>query len=76
MIDDTEKRMDELFDKLASNQISSSILAKLIHLCNALKANDVQSATRMSLDLMTTSFEKEGKWVLGLKRLVELYAKK
>jgi hypothetical protein len=75
MMQDTEKRLDDLFDKLATDKIERPILAQLIHLSNALKAKDLNTATRISVEFMTTIFAKEGKWVVGLKRLVELYAR-
>ena len=75
MVQDTEKRIESLMDKLASDQVSKPILAQLIHLSNALKVRNIQSATQITLQLMTDSFDQEGKWVVGLKRLVELYAR-
>ena len=75
MMQDTEKRLDDLFDKLATDKIERPILAHLIHLSNALKAKDLNTATRISVEFMTTIFAQEGKWVVGLKRLVELYAR-
>lgn len=62
-------------DKLASDQVGKPILAQLIHLANALNGKDLNSASQITMALMTSSFDQEGKWVVGLKRLVELYAR-
>ena len=92
MVDDTEKRLDDLFERLASEKVDRVVLAKLVtlvrcgfydsfnisqHVANfnhtALNARDFGTTNAVAQDLMTTSFDVEGKWVVGLKRLAELY---
>jgi hypothetical protein len=75
MVQDTEKRLDELFDKLASSQISRPLLARLMHLSNALTQRAHPAAMQITLQLMTDFMTTEGKWVVGLKRLAEMYAR-
>ncbi len=75
MVQDTEKRLDELFDKLASGTISRPLLARLLHLSNALNQRVHPAAMQLSLQLMTDYMNTEGKWVVGLKRLTEMYAR-
>ena len=65
--------MQELFERLNEKKLPKSVLAQLIQLSNALNASDMTSASSLSVHLMTSSFDHEGKWVLGVKRLVELY---
>ncbi|KAJ3044138.1 hypothetical protein HDV00_003242 [Rhizophlyctis rosea] len=72
MVDDTEKRLDNLFERLASEQVQRVVLAKLVTLVRSLNARDFMTCNAVAQDLMTTSFDQEGKWVVGLKRLVEL----
>ncbi|KAJ3056227.1 hypothetical protein HK097_007710 [Rhizophlyctis rosea] len=73
MVDDTEKRLDNLFERLASEKVDRVVLAKLVTLVRSLNARDFGTSNAVAQDLMTTSFDVEGKWVVGLKRLAELY---
>ncbi|CAJ0751839.1 22272_t:CDS:1, partial [Entrophospora sp. SA101] len=41
-----------------------------------LESRDFANALTIQGNLMTTDFEKEGKWLLGIKRLIDLYKKK
>ncbi len=75
IIQDTEKRMQELFERLNQEKLGKAILAQLIQLAMALNAMDMNTASLLSIHLMTSSFDQQGKWVLGMKRLVELYTK-
>ncbi len=75
MVHDTEKRIESLFDSLAANQIVKPVLAQLLHICQALKSRNLPEASKYTLNLMTANFDQGGKWVVGLKRLVELYGR-
>lgn len=75
MVQDTDKRLDELFDKLASGKISRPLLARLMHLSNALNQRAHPASSQLTLQLMTDFMNTEGKWVVGLKRLAEMYAR-
>ncbi|KAJ3159371.1 hypothetical protein HDU86_001689 [Geranomyces michiganensis] len=72
MMDDTAKRIDNLYERLNADLLPPHVLALAVQLANALVARDFASATNATTTLMTTSFDQEGKWVLGLKRLVEM----
>ncbi|KAJ3381177.1 hypothetical protein HDU92_005545 [Lobulomyces angularis] len=73
LIEDTEKRLELLFDDLASEKISKPILAKLVVISKALTANDFQKASTTIMSIMTGNFNVEDRWVLGLKRLIDFY---
>ncbi|KAJ3075254.1 hypothetical protein HK102_005649 [Quaeritorhiza haematococci] len=75
MIDDTDKRLETLFERLAMGELPDRVLAQLVILGKALNERDMSSATVVVTGLMTTSYDKEGKWVVGCKRLIEMYQK-
>ncbi|KAI8588654.1 hypothetical protein BDZ88DRAFT_421202 [Geranomyces variabilis] len=72
MLDDTAKRLENLYERLNADLIPPHVLALAVQLATALGARDFASATAATTTLMTTSFDQEGKWVLGVKRLVEM----
>ncbi|RIA97439.1 hypothetical protein C1645_732405 [Glomus cerebriforme] len=75
IIIDTEKRLENLYERLEKNEISESALGKLGKLCEYLELNDLNNAITIHENLMITDFDKEGKWLLGIKRLLDLYKK-
>ncbi|KAJ3183925.1 hypothetical protein HDU87_006043 [Geranomyces variabilis] len=72
MLDDTSKRLENLYERLNADLIPPHVLALAVQLATAIGARDFASATAATTTLMTTSFDQEGKWVLGVKRLVEM----
>ncbi|RHZ76889.1 hypothetical protein Glove_187g111 [Diversispora epigaea] len=76
MVTDSEKRLALLFERLEKEQISESILGRLCKMCEYIKENDFTNALTIHSNLMTTDFENEGKWLLGIKRLLDLCKKK
>ncbi|RKO91784.1 hypothetical protein BDK51DRAFT_32073 [Blyttiomyces helicus] len=75
MVEDTDKRIDNLFERLAGDQVGEVVLAQLVVLSNALNAKDFATANGCIMTLMTSSFDHEGKWMVGAKRLVEMYSR-
>nr|CAG8551565.1 7582_t:CDS:2 [Entrophospora candida] len=73
---DTEKRIDLLFEKLEKYELPENVIVKLSQICECLESRDFANALTIQGNLMTTDFEKEGKWLLGIKRLIDLYKKK
>lgn len=83
MVDDTDRRMESLFDRLGNKLISSSVLAptfkiikgKIISMIDslALESRDFVNAKQSVTNLMTIIPEDDTKWIVGLKRLIELY---
>jgi hypothetical protein len=80
MLDDLDKRMEILLDALASKSLSNELMAQLIELLRGngsnrfmiivTKAKDAGTAMNICTGLMTTA---DVKWMVGLKRLVDLY---
>ncbi|CAG8581933.1 7062_t:CDS:2 [Paraglomus occultum] len=75
VIADTEKRITFLFEKLEKQELPDPVLGKVGKVCEHLDNKDFQNALSMHNNLMTTHFDKEGKWLLGVKRLIDLYQK-
>ncbi len=74
VLQDTEKRLNILFDKLDTNVIENSILGLLVHLTNSLDSKEYQKASGLVMELMQKGSANDSKWVVGLKRLVEILA--
>lgn len=74
MLQDTEKRMNMLFEKLQIKEVETSTLALVVHLSNSLNLKDYQKASGLVMELMQKGSAADSKWVVGLKRLVELVA--
>ncbi|ORX92866.1 hypothetical protein K493DRAFT_316316 [Basidiobolus meristosporus CBS 931.73] len=75
MLDDTEKRLNLLFDKLKNDSLSTALLVQLELMIKAIEEDEFSKAQSIHVDLMTTEFDSEGKWLVGLKRLLDLYQK-
>ena len=72
---DTEKRCLILFEKLEKQELDSTVLGLLIHLSNAVNVQDNSKAGQISMELMQKGTPGDSKWIVGVKRLVELYSK-
>ncbi|KAJ3025500.1 UNVERIFIED_CONTAM: hypothetical protein HDU68_007080 [Siphonaria sp. JEL0065] len=77
VLEDTDKRLEELLERLGTQSVPDVIMAHLVILSNAFNAKDIPSATKttMTLTLMSTEHHDEAHWIVGAKRLVEMYAK-
>ncbi|ORX97826.1 hypothetical protein K493DRAFT_349774 [Basidiobolus meristosporus CBS 931.73] len=75
MLLDTEKRLEVLFERLKSGSMSTYLLAQLEVMVKAIEGSDFAKAQSVHVELMTTEFDSEGKWLVGLKRLLDLYQK-
>ncbi|KAJ3317939.1 hypothetical protein HDV06_001049 [Boothiomyces sp. JEL0866] len=80
MIDDTDKRLEFLFDRLANKLVAPIYLAPAYKislgefiLILALSQRDFQTAKSTVTALMAGVPQDDTKWIVGLKRLVELY---
>jgi hypothetical protein len=85
MCDETEKRLEYLYDRLAMDNVPPIVLATLVqitqgtrHLTNNVDIQSRNYARAMSavMSLMTSNYENETKWIVGLKRLVDYLARK
>ena len=71
---DVLERMAELLRCKQHTFIYPRLRHKLISLffCNSgLDSRDYQGAQRIQIDLLTTRFDVTGRWMLGVKRLIE-----
>ncbi|KAJ3104262.1 hypothetical protein HK100_004085 [Physocladia obscura] len=75
MLDDTDRRLDELLERLAVQAVPDILLAHLILLANAFTAKNPAAAkkTAMTLTLMSTEHHEDAHWIVGAKRLVDMF---
>ncbi|KAJ1974310.1 hypothetical protein H4R33_006834 [Dimargaris cristalligena] len=71
-LEDATKKMDLLFARLKEDQVAQPVLLELTNIVTALEAGKNDEASRLFLPLMQHYVETEGKWLLGLRRLIEL----
>ncbi|KAG4305982.1 hypothetical protein PORY_000892 [Pneumocystis oryctolagi] len=72
-IQDTERRLNILFDHLNNNTgLSKDLLDEMKILVNAMLAKDYQVALNIHVNLVVTKTEECGHWMIGVKRLLEL----
>ena len=71
MIQDTDKRLEFLFDRLSAQQVPDDVLAPLVVISQAIQAGDYGTSQKTVMELVTSNHPEETKWVVGLKRLVE-----
>ena len=70
MFDDCEKRIENLFEKLAGG-LERDLLANCWLICELINKRDYVEAKNRVTDLMTIAVA-DTRWTLGLKRLIEL----
>ncbi|KAI9102502.1 hypothetical protein DFS34DRAFT_395362 [Phlyctochytrium arcticum] len=75
MVEDTSKRLDTLYERLSANAIPQHVLGTTVQLASALVNEEYSTCNSITTSLMTGSFDQEGKWLLGAKRLIELCQK-
>ena len=73
MVQDTEKRLEFLFDRLAQELVPEVVLARLVLITKDLQTGNIQRALDGVMALLSVSgdFSDEAKWIVALKRLVE-----
>ncbi|KAG5439705.1 hypothetical protein PCK2_000745 [Pneumocystis canis] len=72
-VQDTERRLNILFDHLNNNTtLSSDLLDEMLVLVEAMLAKNYQLALNIHINLITTRMEECGHWMVGVKRLLEL----
>ena len=76
MIEDTAKRLDELYVRLDAGQVPSEVLNVLGTVVSGLQQEgggnikDVDDAA-LALNLLASRYSDEMKWIIGVKRLVD-----
>ncbi|KAJ3099375.1 hypothetical protein HDU97_003248 [Phlyctochytrium planicorne] len=77
IVDDTDRRLEELLERLGEKSIPFPVMAQLAKVSEAINARDIPGASNASvqLTLLSSAHSSEARWILGVKRLIELYAK-
>ncbi|KAI7885775.1 hypothetical protein K492DRAFT_233927 [Lichtheimia hyalospora FSU 10163] len=70
MLDDTERRLNTLFDELNNSEVSDGVAQLMLSLVQALEKRDYDTAQRIQVDLVTTRYEECGSWLVGVKLLI------
>ncbi|QSL65612.1 hypothetical protein MERGE_002925 [Pneumocystis wakefieldiae] len=72
-VQDTERRLNILFDLLNNNYgLSKELLDDMKILVEAMLAKNYQIALNIHINLITTKTEECGHWMVGVKRLLEM----
>ncbi|KAI9498341.1 hypothetical protein BDB00DRAFT_867502 [Zychaea mexicana] len=72
---DTAQRINGMLKEIENDEIFPHVMQSLAGLSKALETKDWETAKEIHTKLMTTEYEKHGGWLLGLKRLIDLYNK-
>ncbi|KAJ3219668.1 hypothetical protein HDU67_010030 [Dinochytrium kinnereticum] len=77
IVDDTDKRLEELLERLGTQSIPNPVMIQLSKVAAAVNSRDIPgaSAASVQLTLLSTAHSSEARWILGVKRLIELYAR-
>ncbi|KAJ1955157.1 protein transport protein S31, partial [Dispira parvispora] len=71
MMDDTEKRLNQLFDLMNNGDLPAKLEEPLLSLARAIQNGDYQQAHQVYLKLIHSNFDSSQRWMMGVKRLVE-----
>lgn len=72
MVDDTQNRLNALFDSLNAQTVESqAVLNNLRNISQALAGQDYNTAMKITLEIMGSG-EADMRWALGLKQLMRL----
>ncbi|KAG0205618.1 hypothetical protein BGX28_002777 [Mortierella sp. GBA30] len=74
MFEDTIKRLQSLQVQMDNGTVKERIVAPLADMIQALSTRSFAQCHAIHAKLMQTEFDSEGKWLLGFKRLIDLYA--
>ncbi|KAF9896491.1 hypothetical protein BX616_007336 [Lobosporangium transversale] len=74
MFEDTVKRLQALQEQMENGTVKERVVEPLDEMIQALSTRSFTQCHAIHAKLMQTEFESEGKWLLGFKRLIELYA--
>jgi len=72
VVDDSERRIDSLFDSLNCETLPDSAVEQLLALVKAMDAHDRNAALAIHVDLLTRESRTEniGLWMSGIKQLI------
>ncbi|KAJ1976904.1 protein transport protein S31 [Dimargaris xerosporica] len=71
VLDDTEKRLNQLFDLMNEGNLPSAMEGPLLSLAQALQHRDYPQAHQVYMKMIHTNFDSSQRWMMGAKRLVE-----
>ncbi|CAO3583121.1 unnamed protein product [Absidia cylindrospora] len=69
--EDTDKRLDNLFQQLNNHDVSDSVARSLIGLVQAFNDGQYEQALNIQMHLVTTKYEECSSWLLAVKRIIE-----
>ncbi|ORZ13080.1 hypothetical protein BCR42DRAFT_419127 [Absidia repens] len=69
--EDTDKRLDNLFQQLNNHDVSDSVAQSLITLVQAFSDGQYEKALNIQMHLVTTKYEECSSWLLAVKRIIE-----
>lgn len=72
VVEDSAKRMQSLFQQLANQELSSTVIEQLNNMCGLINKKDLDGAQQLVMPMMTSHFGEVGQWILAVKRLVEI----
>lgn len=70
-MDDSGKRIGQLFWRLNEGQVAANVIVKLHELCQALERGDWATAGQRQVELTTTNWDDCGSWLTAVKRLIK-----
>jgi protein transport protein SEC31 len=70
-MDDTSKRIGTLLWKLNAGEVTPGVMQKLLQLCAALDAHDLNTTNHLQAELTTSHWDECGTWLTALKRLLK-----
>lgn len=74
-LDDVNKRLMLLTEKLRSGAVHPAVFEKLTDLSRALAGGDAHTASQLQVQLTTSDWADNGQWLMGVKRLIEMTSK-
>ena len=69
-LEDSDRRLNVLFDQINNGVLGEPILAKLRHITQLLAQKDFANAYRTNMELTASSMDECREWITGLKTLI------
>lgn len=71
VVEDIQKRLDQLLTKLTDGVLGQKTLKVLGHLASAVKIRDYEKASKLQVDLITQYYDEVGFSMIGVKRMLD-----
>lgn len=72
IVDDTERRLNLLFDDLNNDSVAPGTVEKLSEIVSAINSRDANTALAIHVDMLTTAAGDTTHWAPGVKQLIRL----